>query len=60
MSGNTTSGFPHATVTLVVYEGGFRARCLALAGFILLVYDYFLTLKQEVSVPSIREFKLVC
>lgn len=34
---------------LALLEGGFRARYLALVGFAWLVYDYFLTLDQEVS-----------
>ncbi|KAH9926507.1 uncharacterized protein B0H18DRAFT_1006471 [Fomitopsis serialis] len=31
------------------YEGGFRARCLALSGFVWLVYDHCLTFEQEVK-----------
>ena len=48
MSGSTPIGLIPAD-SLVFYDGGFSARCLALAGFTWLVYDYFLTLGQEVS-----------
>ncbi|KZT73381.1 hypothetical protein DAEQUDRAFT_467319 [Daedalea quercina L-15889] len=30
-------------------SGGFRARCLAISGFAWLVYDYCLTVKQEIK-----------
>lgn len=49
MSGSTPAAFNHAEI---IMEGGIHARCLALAGFVWLVYDYFLTLEQEVSFLS--------